>query len=88
MDHNVSSLLETPTLRSVQNLVEYEDVNSTLIGPLQTISRDLRPYARNILELDKVVVQIALSDRRCGAICVTLPDLSQNTISDPSSCVR
>jgi uncharacterized LabA/DUF88 family protein len=44
---------------AVQNLVEYEDVNLVLIGTLQTISQELRPYARNVIELDKVAAQIA-----------------------------
>jgi uncharacterized LabA/DUF88 family protein len=44
---------------AVQNLVEYEDVNLVLIGTLQTISQELRPYARNVIELDKVATQIA-----------------------------
>jgi uncharacterized LabA/DUF88 family protein len=43
---------------AVQNLVEYEDVNLVLIGTLQTISQELRPYARTILELDKVAAQV------------------------------
>jgi uncharacterized LabA/DUF88 family protein len=44
---------------AVQNLVEYEDVNLVLIGTLQTISQELRPYARNVIELDKVAAQIS-----------------------------
>jgi uncharacterized LabA/DUF88 family protein len=44
---------------AVQNLVEYEDVNLILIGTLQTISQELRPYARAIVELDKVAQQIS-----------------------------
>jgi len=43
----------------VQNLLEYEDVNLILIGTLQTISQELRPYARAIIELDKVAPQIS-----------------------------
>ena len=44
---------------AVQNLVEYEDVNLVLVGTLQTISQELRPYARNIMELDKTASQIS-----------------------------
>lgn len=44
---------------AIQNLVEYEDVNLVLIGTLHTISQELRPYARNVIELDKVAEQIA-----------------------------
>jgi uncharacterized LabA/DUF88 family protein len=43
---------------AVQNLVEYEDVNLVLIGTLQTMSQELRPYARNIVELDTVAAQL------------------------------
>lgn len=44
---------------AVQHLVEHEDVNLVLIGTLQTISQELRPYARNIVELDKIAPQVS-----------------------------
>ena len=44
---------------SVQYLVEHEDVNLTLIGTLQTMSQELRPYARQIIELESIAGQIA-----------------------------
>ena len=44
---------------AIQHLVEHEDVNLVLIGTLQTISQELRPYARNIFELDKQAAAIA-----------------------------
>ncbi len=37
----------------VQHLVENEDVNLVLIGTMNTISEELRPYAQSIFELDK-----------------------------------
>ncbi|MGH9752387.1 MAG: NYN domain-containing protein [Blastocatellia bacterium] len=37
----------------VQSLVETENVDLYLIGSLQTISEELRPYARKIFEIDK-----------------------------------
>ena len=37
----------------VQHLVENEDVNLVLIGTMNTMSEELRPYAQNIFELDK-----------------------------------
>jgi uncharacterized LabA/DUF88 family protein len=44
---------------AIQHLVEHEDVNLVLIGTLQTISQELRPYARNIVEIDKQAAQIS-----------------------------
>lgn len=44
---------------AVQHLVEHEDVYLVLIGTLQTISQELRPYARNIIEIDKQAAQLA-----------------------------
>lgn len=44
---------------AIQHLVEHEDVNLVLIGTLQTISQELRPYARNIVELDKQSTQFS-----------------------------
>jgi len=43
----------------VQHLVENENVFLVIIGTMGTISQDLRPYARDIVELDKVAPQIA-----------------------------
>ncbi len=37
----------------VQHLVENEDVNLVLIGTMNTMSEELRPYAQSIFELDK-----------------------------------
>ncbi len=37
----------------VQHLVENEDVKLVLIGTMNTISEELRPYAQSIFELDK-----------------------------------
>lgn len=37
----------------VQNLVENENVELYLVGAMQSISGELRPYARKILEIDK-----------------------------------
>jgi uncharacterized LabA/DUF88 family protein len=42
----------------VQHLVENEGVHLVLIGAMNSISQDLRPYARNIVELDKVAPEI------------------------------
>ena len=44
---------------AVQHLVEHEDVDLVLIGTPNSISNELRPYARNILELDKIAAQVA-----------------------------
>ncbi len=44
---------------AIQHLVEHEDVNLVLIGTLQTISQELRPYARNIIELEKIAGQVS-----------------------------
>lgn len=38
---------------AVQHLVEHEDVDVFLIGTLNTISNELRPYARDIVKLDE-----------------------------------
>jgi uncharacterized LabA/DUF88 family protein len=43
----------------VQHLVEHENVSLVLVGTLATISQELRPYAREIVEIDKVAAQIA-----------------------------
>jgi uncharacterized LabA/DUF88 family protein len=43
----------------VQHLVENENVFLMLVGTLATISQELRPYAREIVEIDKVAAQIA-----------------------------
>jgi uncharacterized LabA/DUF88 family protein len=43
----------------VQHLVENENVSLVLVGTLATISQELRPYAREIIEIDKVAAQIA-----------------------------
>ena len=37
----------------VQTLVEAENVDLYLVGPVQSISQELRPYARKIFELEK-----------------------------------
>jgi uncharacterized LabA/DUF88 family protein len=39
---------------AVQHLVEHEDVELILIGTISTMSQELRPYARSIVELDKI----------------------------------
>jgi len=44
---------------AIQHLVEHEDVNLVLLGTLQTISQELRPYARNIFEVDKQATLIS-----------------------------
>jgi uncharacterized LabA/DUF88 family protein len=44
---------------AVQHLVEHEDVNLVLIGTLQTMSQEIRPYARNIVEMDKHAVDFS-----------------------------
>ena len=44
---------------AIQHLVEHEDVNLVLIGTLHTISQELRPYARNIVELDKSAADVS-----------------------------
>lgn len=43
----------------VQHLVEHEDVDVYLIGTLNTISDELRPYARGIVKLDDLADRIS-----------------------------
>ena len=43
----------------VQHLVENENVSLVLIGTVNTISQELRPYASAVLEIDKEVPQIS-----------------------------
>lgn len=43
----------------VQHLVEHEDVDLYLIGTLNTISDELRPYARGIVKLDELADRIS-----------------------------
>jgi uncharacterized LabA/DUF88 family protein len=44
---------------AVQHLVEHEDVELVLIGTGNTISGELLPYARSVVNLDEVADQIA-----------------------------
>ena len=44
---------------AIQHLVENEGVNLVLIGTMQTISQELRPYGQHILELDKIASQMS-----------------------------
>lgn len=44
---------------AVQHLVENENVFLVLIGTINTISQDLRPYARSVVELDNIADQIS-----------------------------
>lgn len=44
---------------AVQHLVEYEDVHLILIGTFDTISDELRPYARDVLKIDERAADIA-----------------------------
>jgi uncharacterized LabA/DUF88 family protein len=46
---------------AIQHLVEHEDVYVVLIGTMNTISQELRPYARSFVELDRVAPQISRS---------------------------
>jgi uncharacterized LabA/DUF88 family protein len=46
---------------AVQHLVEHEDVDVILIGTLNTISDELRPYARDIFKLDERADDVARS---------------------------
>jgi uncharacterized LabA/DUF88 family protein len=43
----------------VQHLVESENVNLTLIGNMDSISEELRPYASDIVPLDQVAGQMS-----------------------------
>jgi uncharacterized LabA/DUF88 family protein len=44
---------------AIQHLVEDENVDLTLIGTLDSISGELRPYARAIMGLDEVAARVA-----------------------------
>jgi uncharacterized LabA/DUF88 family protein len=44
---------------AIQHLVEHNDVDLVLIGTMNSISQELRPYARAFVELDKVAAQIS-----------------------------
>jgi hypothetical protein len=44
---------------AIQHLVEYEDVNLVLVGTFNSISDELRPYARDIFKVDERAADIA-----------------------------
>jgi len=43
----------------IQHLVEYRDVAVILIGSMDSISRELRPYAQAVVELDRIAEAVA-----------------------------
>jgi uncharacterized LabA/DUF88 family protein len=43
----------------IQHLVENENVFLVLVGTMQTMSQELRPYAREIIEIDAIASDIA-----------------------------
>jgi uncharacterized LabA/DUF88 family protein len=46
---------------AVQHLVEHEDVDVVLIGSLESISGELLPYARSVVQLSEVADKLARS---------------------------
>lgn len=44
---------------AIQHLVEYEDIHLILIGSLNSISDELRPYARDVLKIEEIANTIS-----------------------------